>query len=171
MHTILLCIATASVGIHAGWQRMPEGGMQYIIQLDPENLQSVHEGAELESDIPPSAGEIRSFKIVMGTKPLPRETPPPPKTAAPQELSHDLGGKPLLERPANFVEPEGAAKAGKPQPKPAAEAPPEPPARPWLPLTFTLFGLFASLGRTCFSAGSPGIIGSGSAPSNRSRPG
>jgi hypothetical protein len=132
MHTILLCIATASVGIHAGWQRMPEGGMQYIIQLDPETLQSLREGAELGSDIPPSAGEVHSFKIVMGTKLLPHDTPPPPKAAPP----HD--------------EPQGTAAAGKPQPKATAEVQTEQPARPWLPLSFAIFGLFASLGANGF---------------------
>ena len=124
--------------------------MQYIIQLDPETLQSLREGAEIESDIPPSAGEVRSYKILMGTKQLPRETPPAPKAAAPQVLLPDLAGKPLPGRPAVFVEPEGTAAAGKPQPKATAEVPPEQPARPWLPLSFALFGLFASLGANVF---------------------
>ena len=95
MHTFLLCIATASVGIQAGWQRMPEGGMQYIIQLDPETLQSLREGAELESDIPPSAGEVRSYKILVGRSSSRVRRRLPPKAAAPQVLSPDLGGKPL----------------------------------------------------------------------------
>ena len=153
MHTILLCIATASVGINAGWQRMPEGGMQYIIQLDPETLQSLREGAEIESDVQPSAGEVRSFKIVMGTRQLPRDAPPAPKATAPmraQVLSPDLRGKPLVGRSAVFVEPESTAAAAKPQPKATSEVQMEQPARPWLPLTFTLFGLFASLGANVF---------------------
>ena len=116
MHTLLLCIAAASVGIHAGWQRMPEGGMQYIIQLDPETLQSLREGAEIESDIPPSAGEVRSYKILMGTRQLPRETPPAPKAAA-RTSAKKPGGTVAPAKgtaPAAAAAPAATAPAGAP---------------------------------------------------------
>ncbi len=161
MYAFMLCVAAAAVGIDYGWERRTEGGVEYIIQLDPQTLDAMRAGEPIGSDIRPEAGEVRSFRIVVGAKPLPRETPPKttaPKTpdrkesqpTAPHALPPDPGGKPLSERPAIFVEPQDTAAAGKPQPNPAPEAQSEKPATPWLPLTFTLFGLFASLGANVY---------------------
>jgi hypothetical protein len=144
MHTLIIWIAAAAVGIEAGWQRMPEGGMEYIIQLDPQSLESLRAGEAIQSDIPPSAGDVRSYRIIVGTNRLPRETPPAPPLLA------DPGGKPIAERPASFVETAATASAAKSPPKAAAGVHSEQPAKPWLPLTFTLFGLFASLGLNVF---------------------
>jgi len=77
MYPLVLFVATAALGIDVGWQRLPEGGMQYIIQIEPQALESLRSGAEFGSDIPPKAGEIRSFRIFMGKKTLPRDEPPP----------------------------------------------------------------------------------------------
>lgn len=96
MYALIVCIATATVGIDVGWERAPEGGMEYIIQFDPQTVDALRGGKVIQSDIPPEAGDVRSFRIVMGTEKLRREPPPEP-------------------------------------------------AKPWLPLTATLFGLFASL--------------------------
>ena len=167
MCTLMLCVATAALGIDVGWQRLPEGGMEYIIQLDPQTLEVLRKGEPIQSDIPRTAGEVRSYRIIVGAKKQPRETPstPPsiPKTAGPespylkqprsvepQTLAPNLGVKPLAERPALFMEPEIAPSAGKPQPKPTPEAPPDKPGKPWLPLTFTLFALFGSLGANAY---------------------
>jgi hypothetical protein len=96
----------------------------------------------------------------VGSKDLPREEPPVqpsvPKLpepeaqspAAPNALTPDPGGKPLSARPATYVAPDGAAN--KPEPKVVPDAQPEEPAKPWWPLTFTLLGLFASLGANMY---------------------
>ena len=113
MYGCLICFAAAAMGIDVGWQRLPEGGMQYIIQLDPQTLDALRDGQPIQSDIPSDAGEIRSYRIVMGagmSKP-PREAPPPPAPVTPAPVE---------------------------------------PAKPWLPLTLTLLGLFASLGANAF---------------------
>jgi hypothetical protein len=141
MHALLLCVAAAAVG-DVGWQRMPEGGMQYIIQLDPQTLEALRAGEALESDIPPSAGDVRSYRIVVGAKKLPREAPP-----APRAITPDVG-KPLSVHTTDFTE--TIAAAAKPQPKPPAAVSSEEPAKPWLPLIFTLLGLFFSLAANVF---------------------
>lgn len=143
MHALLLCFASVAVGIEVGWQRMPEGGMEYIIQLDPQTLETLRAGRTIHSDIPPAAGEVRSYRIVVGTKKLPHETPPTPRPLAP-----DPGLKPLAERTAAFMQPTDVS--GKPQPMPKVDVLPEEPQKPWLPLTVTLLGLFASLGANVF---------------------
>jgi hypothetical protein len=166
MHTFLLCVAAAVVGVEAGWQRLPAGGMQYIIQLDPQTLEILRAGEAIESDIPPSAGEIRSYRLIVGKKPLPRETPPLPPTApkvpepkaaerqsfspAPHALTPDPGSRLLAEHTAAYEEQPHTAAAAGPPPKAAAQVSPDRPTAPWLPLTFTLFGLFASLGANVF---------------------
>jgi hypothetical protein len=135
----MLCLATVALGFDVGWQRLPEGGMTYIIQLDPQTLETLRAGQPIESDIPPSAGEIRFCRVVVGTAKLPRETPaapsPPPKPA---------------ERKEPPVDQLGTAASGKTPPSTTAEVQPEQPAKPWLPLTFTLLGLFASLGTNVY---------------------
>jgi hypothetical protein len=103
-----ICFAAAALGINFGWQRLPEGGMEYIIQLDPQSLDALRAGQPIQSDVPPAAGEVRSYRIIVGTEKLRCDVPPE-------------------------------------KPKP----PPEP-TRPWLPMTLTLFGLFASLGANAF---------------------
>ena len=152
MYALMLCVATAAAGINAGWERMPEGGMQYIIQLDPPTLEKLQAGTAIESDIPPNAGEVRSFRIVVNTKKLPRETPLPaattPKAAEPRAPDHRDSQS---VAPAIFVEQQRtAAPADQQQPKKAADPEPEKPPTPWLPLVFTLMGLFASLGANVF---------------------
>lgn len=72
------------MGINYGWERLPQGGTQYIIQLDPQSLEALRGGQPLESDVPPSAGEVRSYRIVVGTAPLPHDTPPEPLKAPPE---------------------------------------------------------------------------------------
>jgi hypothetical protein len=166
MHTFLLCVATAVVGVEVGWQRLPEGGMQYIIQLEPQTLEALRAGEAIESDIPPSAGEIRSYRLIVGKKVLPRETPPappattktaepksadrPPPSPPPHALTPDPGSRSLPEHTAAYEEQPKAAAVAKPPAKAAADVPPAKPAAPWLPLTCTLLGLFTSLGVNLF---------------------
>jgi hypothetical protein len=153
MYTLAIWVATAVVGIDVGWQRLPEGGMQYIIQLDPHTLESLRGGEAIESDIPPSAGEVRSYRIIVGKERLPRETPPAPaptpKPIEPKAIEPKTVDRPVREpvAPAVFDSPSAPAKL---PPKPATEASPGKPAPPWLPLTVTLLGLFASLGANGF---------------------
>lgn len=168
MHTLLLCVATAVVGIEAGWQRLPEGGMQYIIQIEPQALDALRAGEPIESYIPREAGEIRSYRLIVGgNKTLPRDTPPappavtkaaepkrsdrpPPAAVPPQPLMPDPGSRSLPEHQTVYEQPPKTTAAAKPSPKPPAEPAAEKPAAPWLPLSLTLFGLIASLSANVF---------------------
>ena len=86
MNPLLICVAAASLGIQVGWERLPEGGMEYVIQLDSASMAALHDGQTLESAIPADAGEIRAFRIVAGPgrpkreTPLPKPAVPPAKT-------------------------------------------------------------------------------------------
>jgi hypothetical protein len=162
MHILLIYhIAVTTLGFDVGWQRLPEGGMEYIIQLDPQTLDALRAGQPIESDIPAAAGEVRSYRITLGKAKLPRETPPmrpmlqeksPLEIIVPKEPSpptSNLGIKPHAGQPVIFEEAESKAAAGKPLPA-ATRASPEKSTKPWLPLTVTLLGLFGSLGANVY---------------------
>jgi hypothetical protein len=131
MNTVLITIAAATLGWQTGYRPLPEGGgMEYIIQLDSAAIDSLRAGGTIRSYIPPAIGEIRSFRIIMGTGSVWRELPPakrsPPKVA---------------ETPA----PAPPKTVEKP-----ASAPPETPAEPRLPWILLLLSLFASIGANLF---------------------
>ncbi len=161
----------AIVGINVGWQPLPEGGMEYIIQLDPQTLEALKAGETIHSDVPPSAGEVRAYKIVSGTKKLPRinlaeaNSPPPAKLADRAQLPSnptqtatadqsskfsstplpEAAQKPLIASPAAYLEQaESSSGSAVASPKHAMEK--EEPAKPWMPLIVTALGLFASFG-------------------------
>jgi hypothetical protein len=89
MNPLLICVAAASLGIQVGWERLPEGGMEYVIELNAASIEALRDGQTLDSAIPADAGEIRAFRIVMGQGRPKRETPlpkpPPPAKTAPVE--------------------------------------------------------------------------------------
>ncbi|MEX2558613.1 MAG: hypothetical protein WD403_01810 [Pirellulales bacterium] len=102
----LLFMPTAAWGVEYGWQPVAGGGIEYIIQIEPEMLDALKEGEDIFSDLPPATANIRGYRITVGTgklphqgEPLPVETPEEtdarPSAAAPF-------GSPL---PAGFDQP------------------------------------------------------------------
>ncbi|MEX0714573.1 MAG: hypothetical protein WD278_19710 [Pirellulales bacterium] len=102
----LLFMPTAACGVEYGWQPVAGGGIEYIIQIEPEMLDALKEGDDIFSDLPPATANIRGYRITVGTgklphhgEPLPVETPDEtdarPSAAAPF-------GSPL---PAGFDQP------------------------------------------------------------------
>jgi hypothetical protein len=167
MNALLISIAIATLGIDVGWQRLPEGGMLYIIQLDSQTLEALRAGQPIESDIPTGAGEVRSYRIVVGKAKLPRDIPPfrptmqekaaPDTTAAkgpallvPPSLGPAQGVKPSTGQPAVFVEPQAKPPAANPQPPAATKPASNEPAKPWLPLILTVIVLFASVAANAY---------------------
>ena len=134
MNALLISIAVATLGIDYGWQRLPEGGMQYIIQLNPQALEALRAGQPIESDIPAGAGEVRSYRIIVGRGALPHDLPPPhlaiPETTAaqrpallvppslcpPRASSRLPGSRPSLRSPRESPQP--ANRNPKPQTNP-----------------------------------------------------
>ncbi len=75
MNAVLVYVAAATLGFQVGWQRLPEGGMEYIIQLDQTSLDALRDGQPIQSDVLAKAGQIRSYRIQFGTGELKQETP------------------------------------------------------------------------------------------------
>lgn len=172
MNALLVCMAVATLGIDCGWRRLPEGGLEYIIQIEPQTLDAIRAGQPIHSDIASNLSDIRSYCIMVGTKPLPRD-PLPEKTASANQMAaitqeHQVTLPPNKTPPENPPQKLPVAATSKPLAEPstdgaatsaaepstadanAALSDAEESAKPWLPLTLTLFGLFASFGGNMF---------------------
>jgi hypothetical protein len=72
----IACIAAVLLGVDAGWQPLPDGGIEYIIQIEPQLLETLRSGEPIQSDVPSYVKDVRAYRIVVGTAKLPRELPP-----------------------------------------------------------------------------------------------
>ncbi len=160
MNVLLISIAVATLGVDYGWKRLPDGGSEYIIQLNQQTLDALRDGQPIQSDVMPEAGKVRSFRIVVGDEKLSRDKPldkPTSQTAvldpprlAPNPLLPNTAVKPLAGRQTTYTQPEKNTTKDKPKPPSTPKTVAEQPAKPWLPFTLTLFGLFASLGANAY---------------------
>ncbi len=177
MFAHVLCFCTAVVGINVGWQPLQEGGMEYIIQLDPQSLEALKAGEPIQSDILPGAGDVRSFRFYLGTE-KPQRIGPPAKSAQPQSVNAaedarmpssnlaqtttpgqtapfprtlipDPAMKPLTARTV-FNEPADGSTKSEATPQNRSEAKKDEPAKPWMPFILVSLGLFASLGGNAY---------------------
>lgn len=81
----IILVAAATLGVDYGWQPRAGGGFEYIIQLEPETLQSLQRGEDVVSDIPPYLRNVRGYRITVGTGEVPRlGTPPTELSIEPQ---------------------------------------------------------------------------------------
>jgi len=72
----MLCLAALALGVDAGWQPLADGGLEYIIQIPPHALERLKQGEAVASDIPVTLRGVRSCRIVVGSRELPRESLP-----------------------------------------------------------------------------------------------
>jgi hypothetical protein len=80
-----LLLALSAIGVDYGWRPNEQGKLEYIIQIEPELLNSLSQGREIVSFIDPQVRGVRCFRVRVGTSPPPREMPvvseePPNKT-------------------------------------------------------------------------------------------
>jgi len=66
MHSLLVLVAAATLGVEVGWEPLPEGGHEYTIQLEPQLLHVLQRGNDLVSDVPPQL-HIRRYRVTVGT--------------------------------------------------------------------------------------------------------
>ena len=68
-----ICITMALLGVEYGWRPLPEGGLEFIIQLTPQEAAQPGPQGELAlSAIPPNVRGVRRLRVVVGTGPVPR---------------------------------------------------------------------------------------------------
>lgn len=83
MTGVLTLVAATAIGINVGWQPLSNGGFEYIIQIEPQTLESLQRGEDITSLLPPSVQGLRGYRITMGNAPLPHQDEPPPSEPAP----------------------------------------------------------------------------------------
>ncbi len=153
------------LGVDVGWQPLPDGeGMEYIIQLSPNDLEALKLGEPWMTDIPPSVGDVRAYRIVIGEGALPRVDPPPKLPAlpadapdgqpAPRPIDPELKLRPLPERQAVYMsarqgEGEGVVDSEE-TPSTASGGEVGTPPRPWMLLVGTALALAGSLGGNAY---------------------
>jgi len=126
---LALALGTALTGIDVGWQPIEEGGLEYIVQIEPETLARLKPGDELATGIRPVLRDVRRYRIVIGKGPLPRIALPESPAAAPSNSSQPrLAPMPLATAvPERSIvvpaEPGGAAPPVVPPPARIAVAP------------------------------------------------
>jgi hypothetical protein len=110
-----VCVAIGLLGVEVGCQRQPDGSLQYIIQIEPELLDTLRTGEfNVESHIPDELRDVRSYQVRIGRGKLPRDDLRPPFKEAPKQ------GKSLTLPPPEF--PPGSARSGG---LPKSEDPPQ----------------------------------------------
>ncbi len=73
MHATMLCLAMTTLGVDVGWRPLPDGGMEYIIQIEPHMIDLLVKGEDILGDFPPNLMGVPSYRITVGTDELPRE--------------------------------------------------------------------------------------------------
>jgi hypothetical protein len=72
MLTTTLLLATLAVGIDTGYEPTAEGGLEYIIQIPPDVLNTLKPGEAITSEIPADLQGVQRYRIQVGTGRLPR---------------------------------------------------------------------------------------------------
>lgn len=111
MYGVALMLTMATLGVDYGWQPGEDGQMEYIIQIEPELVDTLREGkVDLLSEIPPELQGVKRFRIRVGKGPVPRKgldearangLLPSQETAANQQPKLPIGTKPGGNFPSN----------------------------------------------------------------------
>lgn len=73
MHVALL-MTVALLGVDYGWQPGEDGQLEYIIQIEPELVETLKEGkVDLLSEIPEELHGVKRFRIRVGKGPVPQK--------------------------------------------------------------------------------------------------
>jgi hypothetical protein len=137
MTGLLVCLSAAALGVDYGWQPIAGGGIEYVIQIEPQMLDALKRGEDVSSALPTGAQNIRRYRILVGDATLPHhgeplpdagEGTPPAKLQAEvspvdYEESTDSDGGAALTMPLESPYPPNYEQAGIPLPGPALNAP------------------------------------------------
>ena len=71
---VFLSSAVTAQAVHMGWQVLPDGGIEYLVQVEPDLLDSfIRDGGCASSELPPTLRDIRSIRILVGNEKLPNQ--------------------------------------------------------------------------------------------------
>lgn len=137
MNVVALTLLTTVLGVDVGWQPLGDGGFEYIIQIEPQLLDTLKSGNDLVSDLPPELWGVRTYRITVGNGRLPRVGERPasaenrPAAAADGKSTAARSAEPRLDSDATNAEPNVPAEFVPPDvagdlrtARPSREAPP-----------------------------------------------
>ncbi len=75
MNHLAAVLAACVLGIDVGWQPLPDGGVEYIIQIPPQTFEVLKPGEAVQSRVPSEVKDIRQCRVVIGRGTLPRQLP------------------------------------------------------------------------------------------------
>lgn len=148
MSPLVVLFAASVLGIDVGWQPLPEGGVEYIIQIPPQTFEVLKPGEPVQSRVPDEVKDIRQCRIIIGRGPLPRQLPPQAAAqSATPVFPHSVGkgfpGQPQAASPPNGSEETGASQLSEPTHSAGSTT-------SWWLMIGTLVALFASLGANVY---------------------
>ncbi len=77
MGGVSVLLMVAAIGITYGWHPDDKGGVEYVIQIEPDQLDALDRIGEISSVIDPAVrGHVSRVIIKVGTDPVPKITPP-----------------------------------------------------------------------------------------------
>ena len=139
MTGLWVCLSAAALGVDFGWQPIAGGGIEYVIQIEPQMLEALKQGDDISSALPAGANNIRRYRILVGDATLPhhgeplpvdRQAEPPAKetassaaTQANFEEDAETGGAAALTMPLESPYPPDYEQAGIPLPGPVLNPP------------------------------------------------
>lgn len=106
MNAVSLAVLTAILGVDVGWQPLEGGGFQYIIQIEPQLLDTLRGGQDIVSDLPPELRGVRSYRVTIGNGRLPRignRPPTPADNAAAAPVAAPVATDPAAEPAADTL--------------------------------------------------------------------
>jgi hypothetical protein len=108
MGGICFLLIGAATAVQFGWQPVPGGGREYIVQVEPQLVDTFRkEGCS--SDVPPQLRDIRKIRVVVGDGPLPHQGEMAPLSKA----TSSAGVAKVTKTAKPVVMDNGAAKPGQ----------------------------------------------------------
>lgn len=89
MSPTALCAILLVAAVDYGYEPMDDGGIRYLIRIEPHMVDLLARGQVFGSDIPPeAAGRVRAFRVYSAEEPASKVIPPAPPVAPSLEHPH-----------------------------------------------------------------------------------
>ena len=119
MTAIALFAAATLLGVNVGWQPTPDGGVEYIIQIPPQAIESFVPGRRSKATSRRRCSARCNLRIIVGNKTLPRTLPAHP-AGEPKAMPAEKGPAGEQKAPAEKG-PAVDQKEPEPEKRPAVE--------------------------------------------------
>src|SRR5262245_7361506 len=95
---VVLLVPVSAQAVMFGWHELPDGGIEYLVQVEPDLLDSFHKEGFI-SDIPLALRDIRRIRITVGEGRLPNQGDVNgPQVAATQRPQESAGTVPSAQQ-------------------------------------------------------------------------